>query len=122
MTEKHLLITGRPASGKTELLIAYANMHSKTTLFLSEEMTEVDLKQRELNADVKVIDSQQLRNVNLEDYHTLCIDYLELLSDDTLQELIKIIKANRVRVIITSQVRRGTNELMLRIRSMIKVF
>ena len=37
MNGKHLLLTGRPASGKTETLIACVNMYSSTTLFLSEE-------------------------------------------------------------------------------------
>jgi len=55
MTEKHLLITGRPASGKTELLVAFANMHPKTTLFFSEECTEEMLKnQKGLHANVAV--------------------------------------------------------------------
>lgn len=46
MADRHLLITGRPASGKTELLVAFANMHPKTTLFLSEECTEDLLKNK----------------------------------------------------------------------------
>jgi len=55
MTEKHLLITGQPASGKTELLVAFANMHPKTTLFYSEECTEEMLKnQKGLNVNVVV--------------------------------------------------------------------
>ncbi len=116
MTDKHLLITGRPGSGKSELLIAYANMHPKTTLFLSDESTEEFLKQqRGLDAQLKVIDSKDFDTSILNGYETLCVDYLELLSEDMIQKLLKILEDNNHRVILTSQVKRGTNELLERI-------
>jgi len=91
--EKHLLITGRPASGKTEILIAFANMHPKTTLFLSEECTDDLLKKEKgLNELVKVVDSSEFTYEETQSYTSLCVDYLELLSHETLQKIIKIIK------------------------------
>ena len=92
MTEKHLLIIGRPASGKTELLIALANMHPKTTLFLSQESDEELLKeQRNLSELVKVVDRESFDLKDLHNYETLCIDYLELLDSDFVKELMNIV-------------------------------
>jgi replication-associated recombination protein RarA len=120
MNEKHLLITGRPASGKTELLIAYANMHPKTTLFLSEESTESLLKeQRGLSSLVKVVDINNFNIDDLERYNTLCIDYLELFSKEDQEIFIKIIQENKICVILTSQVKRGNNEVLKRIDDLI---
>lgn len=120
MAEKHLLITGRVASGKTEALIGIANLHSKKTLFLSEECTEQKLKEkRGLSNEVKVIDTNSFNISELTNYETLCIDYLELLDNKFIEELIEIIKTNSIRIILTSQVRRGDNELILRIKHLI---
>lgn len=120
MTDKHLLITGRPGSGKSELLIAYANMYPKTTLFLSDESTEEFLKQqRGLDAQLKVIDSKDFDTSMLNGYETLCVDYLELLSEDMIQKLFKILEDNNHRVILTSQVKIGANELLDRIHNLI---
>lgn len=120
MAEKHLLITGRVASGKTEALIGIANLHSKKTLFLSEECNEQELKEkRGLSNEVKVIDTNSFNISELTNYETLCIDYLELLDNKFIEELIEIIKTNSIRIILTSQVRRGDYELILRIKHLI---
>ncbi len=120
MKEKHLLITGRPASGKTEILIAFANMHPKTTLFLSEECTEDLLKNKKgLNELVKVVNSSEFTYEETQNYTSLCVDYLELLSDETLQKIIKTIKQSNLQVIVTSQVKRRQNEVLDRIESLI---
>lgn len=120
MSEKHLLITGRPASGKTELLIAFANMYPKTTLFLSEECTEEVLKKEKgLNGHVKVVDSCSFAHELPQGYTSLCVDYLELLSKEILQKIIALIKQNNLQIIVTSQVRVGHNEVLNRIESLI---
>jgi len=120
MKEKHLLITGRPASGKTEILIAFANMFPKTTLFLSEECTEDLLKNKKgLNELVKVVNSSEFTYEETQNYTSLCVDYLELLSDETLQKIIKTIKQSNLQVIVTSQVKRRQNEVLDRIESLI---
>ncbi len=49
MIEKHLLLTGRLASGKTEVLIAFVNRFAKTTLFVWDEMNEEILRIRGLD-------------------------------------------------------------------------
>ena len=120
MKEKHLLITGRPASGKTEILIAFANMYPKTTLFLSEECTENLLKNKKgLNELVKVVNSSEFTYEETQNYTSLCVDYLELLSDETLQKIITTIKQSNLQVIVTSQVKRRQNEVLDRIKSLI---
>lgn len=120
MNEKHLLIAGRPASGKTEVLIAIANMHPLNTLFLSEESSEEVLKeQRNLSKLVKVVDSKSFNLKELRNYETICVDYLELLDDGLIVDLINIIQKNTIRVIATSQVRRGENELLSRFQTLI---
>jgi len=120
MKDKHLLITGRPASGKTEVLIAFANMHPKTTLFFSEECTENLLKeQKGLTKLVKIVDSSNFMNEDIQKYTTLCIDYLELLSTEMLHQIMQIVKRNAIQVIATSQVKRGNNEVTDRIESLI---
>ena len=43
--ENIILLAGRPASGKTEMMIAYANQFPKTTLVLSEEYNQHHLLQ-----------------------------------------------------------------------------
>jgi len=120
MSEKHLLITGRPASGKTELLIAFANMYPKTTLFLSEECTEGVLKKEKgLNGHVKVVDSCSFAHGLPQGYTSLCVDYLELLSKEILQKIIALIKQNNLQILVTSQVRVRHNEVLNRIESLI---
>ena len=37
MREKFLLISGRAGSGKTQILISYANQYPRKTLIVSEE-------------------------------------------------------------------------------------
>jgi len=117
MNEKNLLITGRPASGKTEILIAIANMHPSNTLFWSEESSEIQLKEeKNLSHLVKVVDSKSFNLEELKNYETICIDYLELLDNYSIKELMKIVKMNKKRIIATSQVRRGKNELLDRMQ------
>jgi hypothetical protein len=62
-----------------------------------------------------VIDSKNFDTSILNGYETLCVDYLELLSEDMIQKLLKILEDNNHRVILTSQVKRGANELLERI-------
>lgn len=120
MNEKHLLITGRPASGKTEVLIAIANMHPSNTLFLSNESSDSELKeQRNLSKLVKVVDSKSFNLKELHNYETICVDYLEVLDDGLIVDLIDLIHKNSIRIILTSQVRRKENELLSRLQTSI---
>lgn len=120
MKEKHLLITGRPASGKTEMLIAIANMHPSNTLFLSEQNFEEELKeQRGLSNLVKVVNRKSFNLKELHNYETICVDYLEILDTPLIANLINVIQMDTIRVIATSQVRRGQNELISRFQTAI---
>ena len=121
MSEKHLLITGRPGSGKTEMLIAIANKHPKTTLFLSEEYDKTTLRDRRgLDRRVNVVTSETFLAETMSKYETLCIDYLELLSDEALEKIVTSIKKGRLHIIVASQVRRGVNEVVERIEALIR--
>ena len=121
MQQKHLLLTGRPASGKTEVLIAFANRYPATTLFLSEEMDEDKLKNdRGLDKSVKVADSTKFLDEDLARYKTICVDYLELLSIEILEKILQIVEENRLQLIVASQVRRGKNEVVGRIKDLIE--
>lgn len=115
MLEKHILITGRPGSGKTQILIAIANMYPKTTLFFSEEQSEKHLKTKSgLSTDVRVVHSDGFVSEDLNKYSTVMVDYIELLSSNIVHKLVKVIEENKLRVIIVSQVRRGENEVIKR--------
>lgn len=76
-------------------------------------------KQKGLNEFVKVIDSSDFTYDLINNYTSLCVDYLELLSDEMLQKIMQVIKRNDVQVIATSQVKRGHNEVIERIESLI---
>ena len=101
-----ILISGRPASGKTQLLIAYANMYPQTTLVLSEENSREDLHQRNLSKDIKVINSELFQNVDISKYKTICIDYIELFSDTFIKEKINPLIDTGIRIIILQQMDR----------------
>ena len=45
-----ILLSGRPGSGKTQMLIDYANMHPNTTLCISQESTKEELRARGLSS------------------------------------------------------------------------
>lgn len=87
--ENLILLAGRPASGKTEMMIAYANQFPKTTLVLSEEYNQQSLVQRGLNNIIKVTSQDEFYKVNLENYKTLCIDYLELFDQNKIVNIIE---------------------------------
>jgi len=121
MTEKHLLITGRPGSGKTELLVAFANMHPETTLFYSAECTEEMLKnEKGLNENVAVADSSTFKFEQANNYTTICVDYLELLPEEILEKVKVLIKQNNLQIIVASYVKRGDNEVIDRIDNSIR--
>lgn len=121
MNDRHLLITGRPGSGKTEMLMALANRHPQTTLFLSEEYDKATLRDRRgLDRRVKIVTCEEFLTDEVSDYETLCIDYLELLSNEALERIEDLIEKECLHIVAASQVRRGTNEVADRIRSLMR--
>lgn len=101
MSEKYLLISGRPSTGKTELIIAYANQNIESTLILSEE-DESYIKEKGLNSDVKVINPNNIDTVNILEYSTIYIDYIELFDKYFIKNILNEIKNRDIQVIATS--------------------
>jgi predicted ATP-dependent serine protease len=104
-----ILLSGRPGSGKTVMLIAYANMYPKTTLILSEESTKETLVSLNLLKDVDVVNESNFNNIDISKYDTICIDYLELFNKIFINEKIKLITELNLRLIILTQLDRNYN-------------
>lgn len=102
--KNHILLSGRPASGKTQMLIAYANMYPATTLFISQELTNEAMRKRGLSDLVDYKDS--FEDIDFEKYKTLCIDYLELFEKENLKQFIVRAIEKDKRIILASQMRR----------------
>ena len=117
--DNFILLSGRPCSGKTEMLIAYANMYPSTTLILSEENTRESLIDKKLSEKVIVTDSQGFKNIDMSKYNTVCIDYLELMDYSLIDKIIKEIVRLNIRLIILTQLDRNYN---LRVNPFIKYF
>jgi predicted ATP-dependent serine protease len=105
MSEKYLLLSGRAGAGKTELLIAYANMYPGTTLIISEEYTEEHIQKRGLSHLVKVIPANNINKVNIADYSTVCIDYVELFDKAFIENLLTKIIDEDIRIIAVPQMK-----------------
>lgn len=102
--KNHILLSGRPASGKTQMLIAYANMYPATTLFISQEVTNEAMRKRGLSDLVDYKDS--FEDIDFEKYKTLCIDYLELFEKEDLKQfMVRAIEKDK-RIILASHMRR----------------
>ena len=112
-----ILLSGRPGSGKTEMLIAYANMYPNTTLILSEENIKEGLVDRKLSEKVTVTDSQGFKNIDMSKYDTVCIDYLELVDYGLIDKIIKESARLNIRLIILTQLDRNYN---LRVNPFVK--
>jgi len=106
--KEYLLLAGRPNSGKTEIMIHYANQYPLTTLFISEEYAPNTLYRRGLSNHVRVIGSESLNNVKFNNYKTICIDYLQLFEKDIIQTLLKKLAQMDVRIILASSVHQNT--------------
>lgn len=104
-----ILLSGRPGSGKTAMMIAYANMYPKTTLILSEENTKDMLICKNLSRDVNVVNADSFKNVDILAYDTICIDYLELFDKDFINKKIKSIMEQNIRLIVLTQLDRNYN-------------
>ncbi len=102
-----ILISGRPGSGKTELIIALCNMHPSTTLLIAEEYDENYIRNRGLNSLVKVICAKEAANLSDYGCDTICIDYIELIKKPILDAIIDKAKHQNIRVIAVTQMRQN---------------
>lgn len=102
-----ILLAGRPGSGKTDMIITYANQYPLSTLIVSEESTVLDLQERGLDSCVHVIHQENYRSVDLTMYTTICIDYLELFDQNVVKNMIlEAVKLN-MRIILVSHMRKN---------------
>lgn len=104
-----ILLSGRVASGKTEMLIAYANIYPKSTLFISSESPREVLINRGLKNEVAYIDGldNSLENIDLSQYETVCIDYLELFNANVVKKILAVAMNKNLRVIVATQMKRN---------------
>ncbi len=105
MDNKFLLISGRPGSGKTDLMIHYANQYPETTLILSEESTKKQLQKKGLKETVKVVGKKKFININVNKYDAVCIDYIELFDNNFIKNYIEPLKNTDIRMIVIDQMR-----------------
>ena len=106
MDNKFLLISGRPGSGKTDLMIYYANQFPETTLILSEESTKKQLQKKGLKETVLVVGKKKFTTMNVNKFDTVCIDYIELFDNDFIKNYIEPLKNADIRMIVIDQMRR----------------
>ena len=107
--KNYILISGRPGSGKTELLIAYANQYPTTTLFYSEENDALTLQNRGLNTEVEVVNKKQFDLEDINKFDTICIDYIQVFEHDYIYNLMKELMQRNIRIIAVSQMSRHMN-------------
>ena len=105
--EKFILVSGRPGTGKTELILHYCNKYPETTLLLAAEYSEKYIKERGLSDKVKVIGKDEFYNVELSKYKSICIDYIELFDENFLRDVIEKSLEKNIRIIALSQMRRN---------------
>ena len=106
MSDNFLLIAGRPGSGKTELLICYANRYPAKTLVLSEESTKKQLQERGLQETVIVVGKNEFQAIDINEFDTICIDYIELFERNFINDVLAPLKDQGIRIIAISQMTR----------------
>jgi predicted ATP-dependent serine protease len=107
MKENYLLISGRPGSGKTEMLICYANQFPEKTLILSNEYSKQTIQKRGLDTNVEVTDQNGYDKINILEFDTICIDYIEVFEKNFIANVIKEIINLDIRIIAVSQMSRS---------------
>lgn len=103
-----ILLAGRTASGKTSMLISYANTYPNSTLFISAESSNDFLINKGLNKDIAYFDGtnkDELLNINLTKYETICIDYLELFNKEIIKNFIDYLLCEEKRIVVATQMR-----------------
>jgi nucleoside-triphosphatase THEP1 len=106
MSYKPMIISGRPGSGKTEIVIALCNAHPEKTLLIAEEYDAAYIRERGLKPEVTVMGAKEAARLPSFGFETVCIDYIELLSQELLEEIIKKAELEGVRLVAVSQMRR----------------
>ncbi|WP_151900464.1 DnaB-like helicase C-terminal domain-containing protein [Sulfurimonas hydrogeniphila] len=103
-----ILLSGRPASGKTAMMIAYANIYPKSTMVLTQENSKEQLLNRGLSKEIIVIDDIEIfKSVSISKYETLCIDYIDLLDNEFIIKYIYPLINTKLRIIALQQMDRN---------------
>jgi len=112
MRENYLLISGRTGAGKTELLMAYVNLHPEGTLIISEEYSDETIKKRGLNPLVKVISAKGFDTINIQNYTTVCIDYVEIFEKEFIESLLEQIMDTDTQIVAVTQMKKTDYSIM----------
>lgn len=108
MFKNVILLSGRPGSGKTQMLIAYANLYPTTTVIISEESTKEQLEKRGLNSLVKVLRAVEYNPDQFNNsLSTVCIDYLELFDKNVLKKIVMDTIRLNIKIVLLSQMKRN---------------
>jgi len=107
MKNEFILISGRAGAGKTELVLLYCNQYPETTLLIGEEYSAEYIRQRGLDRHVAIVRHDKFNEVDLSKYKTICIDYVELLDEVDLRNIVKKSSEMNLRIIALTQMRRG---------------
>jgi len=110
-TQNYLLLSGRTGAGKTDILIAYANLYPKTTLIYSQESSKKTLQKRGLKKGIKVVTQDTFDIDKIDKYDTLCIDYIELFNKEYITNLIKKLMQLDIRIVAVSQMKSRSYEI-----------
>jgi len=87
------------------MLIDYANMHPNTTLFMSQESTNEELRTREHSSLVDYRDSFEA--IDFTKYETLCIENLEVFAKEDLKQFLMKAMEKEKRIVLASHMRRN---------------
>ncbi len=107
MEGKFILISGRPGSGKTELVLHYCNAYPEKTLLLAEEYSKEYIIERGLNSEVTVATQKEFDVIELEKFNTIVIEYIELFDKSIIQDIVKKALCNNMRIIVVSHMKRN---------------
>ena len=75
-------------------------------MLIAEEYSEETIRERGLDPQVKVIRQGEFNEIDLSKFKTVCIDYVELVDQDVLQNIILKSSEKDLRIIALSQMRR----------------
>ena len=103
MNKKVITLAGSPGSGKTEMVIQYCNKFPIKTLLLTMQYCREIALERGLNKEVDSIHHNNLDEIDISKYETICIDNLQLFEKEVLNPfLTKAFDANiRVVIVVT---------------------
>jgi hypothetical protein len=99
MTEKYTLIASRSEEDRTKMIIAYANINPTATLILSQSYTkEWIYANTSISKDVNVVEN--LDNIDLSQFETIFIDYIEVFDQEYISKIINDLKQIDIEIVV----------------------